>query len=90
LETSPASASDKDFVSRTVNVTFNPGETGPKEVEFEIIDDPLVENTESFSVSVVSTSVSGVISGEPATVNILDNDGNYFPIACLLCCQYEP
>ncbi len=80
LQTSPGSASDKDFVSRTVDVTFQPGETGPKQVEFEIVDDPLVENTESFQVSMVSSSVAAVATGEPATVNIRDNDRKYFSI----------
>ena len=75
LATSPGTASDEDFVSRTVDVTFEPGETGPKEVEFEIVDDLLVENTESFQVSIVSSSVPAVKSGGPATVNIRDNDG---------------
>ena len=78
LATSPATASGEDFVSRTVDVTFQPGETGPKEVEFEIVDDPLIENTESFEVSVVSSSVPAITSGAPATVNILDNDGKQF------------
>lgn len=76
LAASPGTASGEDFVSKTVDVTFEPGETGPKQVEFEIVDDELVENTESFKVSVVSSSVPAITSGEPATVNIRDNDGN--------------
>ena len=84
LATSPATASGEDFVSKTVDVTFEPGETGPKQVEFEIVDDKLVENTESFIVSVVSSSVPAITSGEPATVNIRDNDGNNVCVNVLL------
>ena len=78
MATNTGTASDKDFKEKTVDVVFEAGETGPKVVEFEIIDDPIVENTESFTVSLVSSSVSAVKVGEPSTVNILDNDGTFF------------
>ncbi|XP_028398895.1 uncharacterized protein LOC114521039 isoform X22 [Dendronephthya gigantea] len=74
LATNTGTASDKDFKEKTVDVVFQPGETGPKVVEFEIIDDLIVENTESFTVSLESSLVSAVKLGEPSTVNILDND----------------
>jgi hypothetical protein len=38
----------------------------------------LLEPTESFGVSLVSSSVEDVKLGSPSTVNILDNDGIYF------------
>ena len=75
MATNPSSASAQDFVEKKVDVTFEAGETGPKFVEFDIVDDKIVENTESFEVSLVSSSLSAVKLGEPATVNILDNDG---------------
>ncbi len=75
LATKAGTASEEDFIGRTVDVTFEAGETGPKRVEFGIVDDSLVENTESFTVSMVSSSLSAVKPGEPSTVNILDNDG---------------
>lgn len=77
MTTSPATATNEDFVPKTVNVTFEPGETGPKAIEFEIVDDKFVEKLESFQVSMVSSSVAAVSYGEPTTVNIRDNDGNY-------------
>ena len=74
MATSPGTASGEDFKEKTVDVVFEAGETGPKVVEFEIVDDSLVENTESFTVTLDSTA-SAVKLGEPSTVNILDNDG---------------
>ena len=71
------SASDADFKGKTVDVKFKAGETGPKTVEFEFVDDSIVESTESFTISMVSSSLSAVKLGEPSTVNILDNDGKY-------------
>ena len=76
LATSPSTAGDGDFAPGIVDVVFAAGEKGPKQVEIDIVDDPLVENTESFQVSMVSSSNPAVKTGKAATVNILDNDGN--------------
>ena len=76
LTTRPRTADEEDFVLKTVNVTFEPGQSGPKRVNFDIIDDKIVEDTESFSV-VLASSVSAVIANTSATVNIQDNDGNF-------------
>ena len=56
-------------------MTFQPGETGPKEVEIDLFDDSLVEATESFNVRLVSTTNPAIQLGDPSSVNILDNDG---------------
>ena len=46
-------------------------------VNLSIVDDPVLESTEQFSV-VLGTSDSGVIFGNSsATVIIFDNDGKY-------------
>ncbi|XP_046846527.1 uncharacterized protein LOC124440255 isoform X4 [Xenia sp. Carnegie-2017] len=74
LTTSAGSASDRDFFGKTFDVTFNAGETGPKRVEIDIVDDSLVESTESFNVSIVSSSSPAVRPGSSSKVNILDND----------------
>ena len=55
-------------------MTFQPGESGPKVVEFDLIDDDDVEPTESFTVSLSSSSRATL--GGPSTVNIQDDDGN--------------
>ena len=60
-----------------MDITFEPGET-EKWVEIDITDDNLLEPTESFGVSLVSSSVDAVKLGTPSSVNILDNDGNFF------------
>lgn len=77
LTTLSGSASDKDFVAKSANVTFQPGETGPKYVDIDLVDDLLVEQTESFGVSLSFTSDKSIQLGDPATINILDNDGKY-------------
>jgi hypothetical protein len=46
-----------------------------KTVEFDIVDDTLLENTEEFKVAVVYSSVPAVTWGKPVSVNIQDNDG---------------
>ena len=70
---SPNTAGNDDFSPKTVNVTFQPGETGPKAVPFNIIDDDAVEPNEEFTLT-MSSSSPGVTVGEPATVVIKDND----------------
>ena len=82
LTTESLTAGDEDYVPRTVNITFQPGETGPKSMTVQIIDDHLVEPTEEFKVNLVSSSVPGVRLGEPTSVNIhlQDNDGKWFSL----------
>ena len=61
-----------------MDVTFQPGEKGPKSVVFDIVDDPLVESIEYFDVSFASSTSSAVKFGESSTINIIDNDGKLF------------
>jgi len=67
-----------DFHLLRQEVTFNQGATTgtTQSVSINIIDDSLVEGTESFVVSgSVKTLASFVPGGDTVTVNILDNDG---------------
>ena len=73
MTTRPATADDVDFTAKTIDVTFEPGEIGPKPIPIDIIDDDAVESREEFTVS-MSSSSPGVTVGEPATVVIKDND----------------
>ncbi|CAB4015099.1 T9SS type B sorting domain-containing [Paramuricea clavata] len=74
--TNAGTAGEDDFDAKTMDITFEPGET-EKWVEIDITDDNLLEPTESFGVSLVSSSVEAVKLGNPSSVNILDNDGKY-------------
>ena len=59
-------------------MTFDQGATtgSTQNTSIEIIDDSLVEGTESFVVSgSVTAPASFVPGGDTTTVNILDNDG---------------
>ena len=75
--TTEGTAGKDDFVSKTVNATFEALGQETKWIEIDITDDDLLERTESFGVSLVSSSVKAVKLGEPSTVNVLDNDGNW-------------
>ena len=67
-------ASKIDYSSSVKEVTFQPGETGPKFVDIDLVDDSVDEPTEEFTVML--SSDSRVILGRPSTVNIEDDDGN--------------
>ena len=67
-------ASEEDFDSAVKDVTFQPGETGPKFVEIGLVDDGDDEPTEKFTVSLSSNS--NAVLGGPSSVNIQDDDGN--------------
>ena len=73
VTTSPKTAGDEDFKPTTMDVTFQPGETGPKSIPINTVDDDVVEPREEFTVT-LSSSSPGVTVGEPASVFIKDND----------------
>ncbi len=56
-------------------MTIQPGQSGPFSMEIDIADDTQIESTEAFQVALSDPSYNVQI-GQPATVNILDNDGN--------------
>ncbi|XP_028401134.1 uncharacterized protein LOC114524110 isoform X2 [Dendronephthya gigantea] len=66
------SASTDDFDDTVQDVTFQPGESGPKFVEIGLVNDNDDEPTERFTVSLSSNSRA--ILGEPTSVNIQDDD----------------
>ena len=68
-------ADEDDFDSTPKDVTFQPGETGPKYVNIDLVDDTDYEPTEKFTVSLSSNS--RVVLGGPSTVNIQDDDRKY-------------
>ena len=61
-------------------VTFSPGSSSGDStcIALDIIDDEIVETTQSFAVRIVgfSDNVNVPPDGETATVVILDDDGN--------------
>jgi hypothetical protein len=75
LNTLPGTAGEADFTGISRSITFQPGQSGPISVEIDIEDDTLIEPTEAFQVALKDPSYPIQI-GQPATVNILDNDGN--------------
>ncbi|CAB3991627.1 Matrilin-3, partial, partial [Paramuricea clavata] len=73
LNTLPGTAGEADFTGISRSVTFQSGQSGPISVEIDIEDDTLIEPTEAFQVALKDPSYPIQI-GQPATVNILDND----------------
>lgn len=63
-----------DYSLADGDVTFNPGET-KKEVTVFILDDKIVEASESFKAKLTGDSNAVVVAPGEATVFILDNDG---------------
>ena len=78
MSATPLTAGGKDFVPKEFDIEFAPGETGPKSVEIDVLNDDILENKEAFTVSLVSSSVPAVKLGQPSSVEILDNDGKAF------------
>jgi hypothetical protein len=58
-----------------VEITFQPGETGPKSIDIDLVDDEILEDTERFTVFLRPTTPR-VKAGRPASVQILDNEGD--------------
>lgn len=68
-------ADEEDFDNSVKHVTFQPGEIGPKLVTVGLVDDNVDEPTEKFVVSLSSDGPA--ILGDPSSVYIEDDDGNY-------------
>lgn len=65
-----------DYVPFSFERTFVPSMTNETIcVNVTIVDDDVLEDTESFLVTVTSSD-SAYLAGRPATVFIMDNDGN--------------
>ncbi|XP_046846522.1 uncharacterized protein LOC124440254 isoform X2 [Xenia sp. Carnegie-2017] len=71
-------ASTDDFVGIDKEITFQPGEIGPKVVQINLVNDRHDEPTEEFRVSLASNS--RVILGNSSKVKILDDDGELVKI----------
>ena len=67
---------DGDYSGLPVTVTFLTGDTEPRATNIAIVDDDLVEMTETISLQATTTDANSMISPNTATVFIIDNDGN--------------
>jgi Calx-beta domain len=64
-----------DYTGTSIPVNFAAGDTTPKVVTIPIIDDTLVEPTETVNLSLVGPTGNATIGSQStATLNILDND----------------
>lgn len=75
LRTSPVTAGQSDYNGEPQSITFQPGETGPKSIDIDLVDDELLEDTEKFTAFLTSSNPA-VKTGKPASVRIFDNEGD--------------
>ena len=70
----------RDFLVLNQDLTITAASNGSRECfDITIIDDSIIEDTESFRVSLTSATENVVVTNSFATVRITDNDGR---------CQY--
>ena len=69
---------NRDYVGAIRTIEFN--SNGQWDVLIGILDDTVVEETESFLISLSSSDSFVVLRNTPATVNIVDNDGMQYII----------
>lgn len=70
----------RDFLVLNQDLTITAASNGSRECfDITIIDDSIIEDTESFRVSLTSATENVVVPNSFATVRITDNDGR---------CQY--
>jgi len=60
-------------VAVAMTLTFTIGSTTPQSVPVTIIDDPIVEGSESFSLTLTTTETNVTVNPASATVNIQDD-----------------
>jgi len=72
--TSPGTANASDFTPTSGSLTWASGDTSSKQIVVPLIDDTIVEPSESFTVNL--TGASGASLGSPniVTVTIIEND----------------
>ena len=70
----PASS---DYTTVSVDLTFNSGTT-TQTVMIPIIGDNMVENTESFTVSLTSADSAVILNPSTTTVTVQDDDDSKF------------
>ena len=76
LTLQPGSATTSDYTNIAQLVTFDPLESSTKSVPVSITNDAIIEDTESFTATLVATTDAFVPNeGRIATVTIIDEDG---------------
>jgi hypothetical protein len=76
-----------DYPQNTVSLTFNPGDPQERNVPIQILEDTLIENTETLSVELTTTDTDIVFSnGNTASITITDDDG-MLSLVFRFCCQ---
>jgi gliding motility-associated-like protein len=83
-----------DYTTISGTLTFGGANSNTQSITVNIIDDIIIEDTESFEVilSNISTSLVNILTNDIVTVNIIDNDGDEgYPIDITLeACETIP
>ena len=83
IEGTPGPPQVGDFSLTRTEVTFDLGANDGNRISvpIDVFDDPIIEGTESFTVSITMVDPSAGVTVDPnantGTVNILDDDGKY-------------
>ncbi len=81
----PSVSGDDYVVPDPFTVTFSSGPLSSSSANVIIIDDAILEETtETFSVSVTGSDVTGFSLGVNTTVSITDNEGTFMLMMCVL------
>jgi hypothetical protein len=64
VATSDGTASGGDYVGVTNTLSWSSGETGPKNIYIPIINDGIVESSETINVTLLNATVAGTQSAE--------------------------
>ena len=69
-------SANQDYVSNMSTLMFEPRRAGSQSLVINVMDDILLESTETFFIILRNVSEGTVVIGtDTATINILDNDG---------------
>lgn len=69
-------SANQDYVSNMSTLMFEPRRAGSQSLVINVMDDILLESTETFFIVLRNVSEGTVVIGtDTATINILDNDG---------------
>ena len=79
-----------DYVATSGTITFGINDTTPKQISIPIIDDTVVESTETFLLQLFNPISATLGMPSVATINITDNDSGATPTPQVFADAYEP
>ena len=70
-----------DYQQKTETLTFSQAGLLERDVSIQILEDNIVENTETLSVRLTTTDADVIFpNGQTAVISILDDDSKFFSV----------